>query len=116
MATLFGSNPTVTKNSLSLKENVLSLSEPALQVLQHVAEHLEEAELSLAQLDDRGVYTEYDSFDCKPFTTKGFNELVSSGLVSVHPDSEQGVAFLSMNRDVFNVLVNTGNFTFSDDL
>ena len=116
MKNTFGTETTkLTKNS-SLETAVSKLSEQAGDLLSFVLDKLEESELlgKNTTLDERGVYVEHDSGDCKPFTTKVVKELVKSGLVMAHPESGDGVHFLSTNNDVMWEAQNQGLYTVYD--
>lgn len=102
----FGSETTTSK---SLVETILSLSDLAGNTLVFVLEQIEEESINPTnKVDSRGVYVEHDNSCSKPFNTKAVKELVKSGLVLVHPESENGTYFLSTNKDVFNAAVSCG--------
>lgn len=102
MKNTFGTETTTLTNKSTLETTVSKLSDQASVLLSFVLDKLEESELlgKNTTLDERGVYVEHDSGDCKPFATKVVKELVKSGLVMVHPESGDGVHFLSTNSDV----------------
>lgn len=104
---LFGNKETAQKNNLSLEERYRKLSEGAQLVLSRVADHQESGNVST-----RGVYVEHDKAQCKPYETKFVSEVLKSGLVTVHPDSEKGVAFLFLNKDVVDVMESFGDFEY----
>ena len=109
MSTLFGNK--TTKTTSSLIDTINSLSDDALSILQHTARTLDDSELSFASLDQRGVYIEH-SDTSSGFSTNGLNELVESKLVFFKKDLFFDSCFLSMNMDVFNAMVKSGNFNF----
>lgn len=102
---VFSSEATKLTLNTTVESAVLKLSDSAVDLLVFVAEMQEDADH-----DERGVYVEFDKGDAKPFSTKDVNTLSKSGLVSVHPDSEDGVSFFLLNQDVVDVLVKYGHF------
>lgn len=83
-------------------KNFNQLSDQAQLLVMFVVEKQDEG-----FYDERGAYVEHDSFECKPFSSECVTEVVESGLVDVHQDSDDlngGVAFLTVKKDFFESL------------
>lgn len=104
MKKIFGTQKTVLSGNKTITEQLNTLSEDALQVLDYIATRLESG-----NYDPRGVPVEYDKTQLSVFTPATINEIKSSGLISEHPDSSQGISFIFMNKDVIESLSETGN-------
>ncbi len=104
MKKIFGTQKTILSNGKSIIEQLNTLSEDALQVLDYIATRLESG-----NHDPRGVPVEYDKTQLSVFTPETIEEIKSSGLVSEHSDSQQGLSFIFMNKDVIVSLTETGN-------
>lgn len=101
-----------TKSSLeTLVRKFSKENNPVLDLLCHVAEQMEEG-----LYDPRGSYVEYDNHQCKPFATKTVKLVEKYGLATFHPDSESGVAFLTVHEDMVETLKEFGLFTPESEL
>lgn len=107
MKKVFGNNPTHTPNGFnSLEDAVLALSEDAKELLTFVA-NLQES----GRLDElRGVVVHYEKSESRPFEVVTIKELENSGLVSFHPDSENGKAYMFLNSDIVKILQDLGDY------
>lgn len=104
MKKIFGKQKTILPNNQTIHEQINTLSEEALQVLDYVATRLE-----TGNSDVRGVPVKYEKTQLSAFSYSTIEEIRNSGLVSEHPESVKGIALLFMNKDVIEALKETGN-------
>ena len=118
MSNVFGKKVTKTNNSVTLQDSLLALSDSAMRVLVRVLDQLDDNSFldqeTLAKTDTRGVYIEHDNYECKPFSTKAVKELLKSGLVQKHAESNDGVSFITVNSDVMFATIEIGEFNLID--
>ncbi|MFS1428775.1 hypothetical protein LMH73_016930 [Vibrio splendidus] len=109
---VFGFNKTIPSDNLVLSSVISGLSSEANELLEFVCqEFLDGAK------NENGVYVEFDSSECKPFTTDAVNELIEAGIVTVHHSDNltSGSALLHCNGDVAVEMFEVGGMMLSPE-
>lgn len=88
--------------------NFKNFSEAALLLLEFVAQE----QVNGFHSGNFGAYCEHDNFDCKPWSTKTMQEVCESGVINVHPDSDNAFSHFDLSDDE---MVSGVEFLYFDD-
>lgn len=105
MKNSIGTDITIIEDS-SIYEEIDMLSSQEAELLRHVLSELDGFKKygrTLFNVDDRGVKVVIE----ETADTIAVDGLIVSGLVLIHPDSDLSIAYLSVNRDVYDMAVST---------